>query len=460
MLTRRLAPPELPSRSVVVPIRRQDCMTTNETRYTLDRVVRMVLGTAGIVIVLGLLRYLSDVLLPFAAAVILAYLLNPLVTIFERKTKRRGLAVAITLGSFGVVGLGVLILLIPLTLSQVGRFQEDLAKLRDDLASSITREPPTETTVPSRLRTRVAAEGAGVAQSTIGWTELKDGWMEYRREAGSRSRSERLADFRKKLSGTYIGKSLDEAVRYSHSDEFRGLLLGLAKKLALGGWTVVAFALNLVLGLTGLIIVLLYLVFLLLDFPEYARTWPTFLPPQYREATVDFLIQFNDAMRRYFRGQSLVALLTGAMFSLGFSIIGLPMAVPFGLFIGLLSMVPYLPVVALVPAMLFAGLRAIEGDASFLGSVLLTLLVFAVVQVIQDTLITPRVMGRATGLRPIAILLGVFVWGKLLGFMGLLLSIPLTCLGIAYYRRYILHHVPATAGVAQERNPAKMEESS
>jgi len=428
-------------------------MGTNETRYTFDHVVRMVLGAAGIVVVLGLLRYLSDVLLPFAAAVILAYLLNPLVTIFERKTKRRGLAVAITLGGLGIVAMGALLLLIPLMLSQVDRFQEDLAKLRDDLASSIHSESPAETTV-------VAAEGAGMAKSTIGWRELKDGWMEYRHEAGSRSRSERLSDFRRKLSGTYIGKSLDEAVQYTRSEEFRGLLVGLAKSLAVGGWTVISFALNLVLGLTGLIIVLLYLVFLLLDFPEYARTWPTFLPPQYRDATVDFLLQFNDAMRRYFRGQSVIALFTGAMFSLGFSIIGLPMAVPFGLFIGLLSMVPYLPVVALVPAMLFAGLRAIETDAGFLGSVVLTLLVFAVVQVIQDTLVTPRVMGRATGLRPIAILLGVFVWGKLLGFMGLLLSIPLTCLGIAYYRRYILHHVPATAGVARERNPAKTEESS
>jgi len=410
----------------------------------------MVLGAAGIAIVLGLLRYLSDVLLPFAAAVVLAYLLNPLVTIFERKTKRRGLAVAITLGSLGIVGLGVIILLIPLTLSQVDRFREDLVKLRDDLGSPIHIESPTEKPVP-------AAEGADIGKSTIGWTELKDGWMEYRREAGNRLRSERLSDFRKKLSGTYIGKSLDEAILYSRSDEFRELLLGLAKSLAVGGWTVVAFALNLVLGLTGLIIVLLYLVFLLLDFPEYTRTWPMFLPPQYRDATVDFLTQFNDAMRRYFRGQSLVALLTGAMFPLGFSIIGLPMAVPFGLFIGLLSMVPYLPVVALVPAMLLAGLRAIEGDKSFLGSVLLTLMVFAVVQLIQDTLVTPRVMGRATGLRPITILLGVFIWGKLLGFMGLLLSIPLTCLGIAYYRRYILMNAPATAAIAVERTTNQPE---
>jgi len=441
-------------------------MSTQETRYTFDRVVRMVLSAAGLVIVLGLLRYLSDVLLPFAAAVILAYLLNPLVTKIERKTKRRGLAVAVTLGGLGIVGLGLLVFLIPLMLSQVDRFQEDLTNLRDDLGSSIHAESSTVINIPAAEGASKASDPAvtlkGVpasAKSTIGWTELKDGWVEYRREAGKRSRSERLSDYRKKLSGTYIGKSLDEAIRYTRSDEFRAFLVDVAKKLAVGGWTVVAFAFNVVLGITGLIIVLVYLVFLLVDFPEYARTWPTFLPPQYRDATVDFLTQFNEAMRRYFRGQSVVALFTGALFALGFSIMGLPMAVPFGLFIGLLSMVPYLAVVALVPAMMLAGIRAVEGDASFLGSVLLTLMVFAIVQVLQDTLITPRVMGKATGLRPIAILLGVFIWGKLLGFMGLLLSIPLTCLGIAYYRRYVLMNAPAAVS-ASEQKAAKPEKRS
>ena len=68
-------------------------MVGNETRYTFDRVVRMVLSALVLLAVLALLRYLSDVLLPFAAAVVLAYQLNPLVTLFERKTKRRGLAV-------------------------------------------------------------------------------------------------------------------------------------------------------------------------------------------------------------------------------------------------------------------------------------------------------------------------------------------------------------------------------
>ena len=60
-------------------------------------------------------------------------------------------------------------------------------------------------------------------------------------------------------------------------------------------------------------------------------------------------------------------------------------------------------------------------------------------------MITPRIMGKATGLRPVAILLGLFIWGKLLGFLGLLLAIPLTCLGIAYYQRIVLKNAPEPA---------------
>jgi len=212
----------------------------------------------------------------------------------------------------------------------------------------------------------------------------------------------------------------------------------MAAGLAIGGWTVVTWGLNLLLGLTGLVIVLVYLIFLLLDYPEYERTWKSFLPPNYRAPIVDFLVQFNTVLRRYFRGQSVVALLTGALMSLGFTIIGLPMAVPLGLFVGLLNMVPYLQAVAFLPAVFLAALRAIEGDSGFLMSVVLTFSVFVVVQIIQDTVIVPRVIGKAVGLRPVAILLGLFIWGKLLGFLGVLLAIPLTCLGIAYYRRYVL----------------------
>lgn len=420
-------------------------MAGETTPYTFDRVVRMVLSAAALVAVFLLLRYISDVLLPFAVAVVLAYLLNPLVALFERKTRRRGLAVAITLFGLVIFGLALLVLIVPLMLGQVDRFRGDVRKLTDDLGASISAASTT-TAAPAPPSGKIAkvAEESAETTSALGWHEFTEGWKEFRRDAGTQSRAERFAELRRKVAGTYIGQALDEAIGYVKSDDFRDLLLNTARQLVAGGWSVVTFSVNVVLGLTGLVIVLVYLVFLLLDFPEYARTWRSFLPPQYRDATVDFLAQFDAAMRRYFRGQSVVALLTGTLMAVGFTLIGLPMAVPFGMFVGLLAMVPYLPAVTLVPGVMLAALRAIEGDASFLASVLLLLAVYGVVQVIQDTQITPRVMGKATGLRPIAILLGVFVWGKLLGFLGLILAIPLTCLGIAYYRRYVLMHEATT----------------
>jgi len=67
----------------------------------------------------------------------------------------------------------------------------------------------------------------------------------------------------------------------------------------------------------------------------------------------------------------------------------------------------------------------------------LTLLVFAIVQIIQDSILTPRIMGKVTGLSPAIILLSVSVWGKLLGVFGLIIALPMTCLLLAYYRRII-----------------------
>jgi predicted PurR-regulated permease PerM len=416
-------------------------MADSERPYTVDRVVRLVLSAATIIAVLMLLRYLSDVLLPFAAAVVLAYLLNPLVTLLERKTKRRGLAVAMTIAGLGIIGVALVVLVVPLMIGQVSQFQHAIEKLHEDLVSSVdVAVKPAD--VPRGTTGEDEPEVAPPVKSTTGLRELKEAWTKYRGEAGTVPRSERLATLRKKVSGTYVGDLLDRGIVYTESEEFSALLVNAAKRVAVGGWTLVTFVVNLILGLTGLIIVLLYLIFLLLDYPQYARTWPTFLPPRYRDAIVEFLEQFNTALRRYFRGQSIVALSVGILFAVGFSIIGLPMAVPFGLFVGLLNMVPYLQTVGLVPGAFLAGIRAIEGDSSFLVSLVLVLLVFGLVQLIQDALITPRVMGQATGLRPVAILLGVFVWGKLLGFMGLLLAIPLTCLGIAYYRRYVLLYAP------------------
>jgi predicted PurR-regulated permease PerM len=99
--------------------------------------------------------------------------------------------------------------------------------------------------------------------------------------------------------------------------------------------------------------------------------------------------------------------------------------------------VPYLQLVGVVPAVILAVVTAVEQGSPVQGYLIGVGVVFLVAQILQDVVITPRIMGEATGLRPVVILFCVFFWGKLLGFLGVLLAIPLTCLGLAHYRRLL-----------------------
>jgi predicted PurR-regulated permease PerM len=99
--------------------------------------------------------------------------------------------------------------------------------------------------------------------------------------------------------------------------------------------------------------------------------------------------------------------------------------------------------VGTIPCLLLAGLKALEQGDNFFGALGLVLLVFGVVQLIQETVLVSRFQGEAMGLSPAIILLSISVWGKLLGFLGLILALPLTCLGLIYYRRYLWKLEPA-----------------
>ena len=164
-------------------------------------------------------------------------------------------------------------------------------------------------------------------------------------------------------------------------------------------------------------------------------------------------------MNAYFRGQSLIALCVGVLFSIGFLIIGFPMAIGLGLFIGLLNMVPYLQIVGFIPTILLAMLKAADTGQNFWVILLMALAVFAVVQAIQDMFLTPRIMGHVMGLNPAVILLSLSIWGSLLGFIGLIIALPLTTLCISYYRRFVLKENSEKATASpQEPHPQPLSE--
>ena len=219
------------------------------------------------------------------------------------------------------------------------------------------------------------------------------------------------------------------------------------QKAVPGAWKILSGAASLVIGTVGLVIVLFYLVFLLADYDHFQAAWPNMIPEDYRAATLDFLHEFAEGMRRYFRGQAAVAAIVGVLFATGFALIGLPMGILLGLFIGLLNMVPYLQIVGAVPAFLLAALGALASGGNVWIALALCGLVFAVVQTLQDMVLVPRIIGRSLGLNPVAILLSLSIWGRLLGALGLLIALPMTCLLLAWYRRNLVpssrHHTPA-----------------
>jgi len=367
-------------------------MIPNDRSFTFDRVVRLALfaGLAwGLVL---LLDYLSDVLLPFFAGLVVAYFLDPVTNRVQHVIKQRVLAALFTLVSITLAVSLVVWFMVPM----VGNELADMGRTVSKMASNTELAQAAKEHLPENV-----------------WEELNE-----------------------------ILKR-DDVKRYLTSDGAVQMAKDTAKKLLPGVWGVLSGAANVLTFITGLLVIMLYVVFLLIDYHNMAARWRDYLPPSMRDDVSRFVEEFIQATNRYFRSQALVACCVAVLFAISFSIIGLPLAILMGIFIGLLNMVPYLQIVGTIPCLLLAGLKALEQGDNFLGALGLVLLVFGVVQLIQETVLVSRFQGEAMGLSPAIILLSISVWGKLLGFLGLILALPLTCLGLIYYRRYLWKLEPA-----------------
>ncbi|MCR4592005.1 MAG: AI-2E family transporter [Bacteroidaceae bacterium] len=206
-------------------------------------------------------------------------------------------------------------------------------------------------------------------------------------------------------------------------------------------WNVVSGTVNVALSVLGVFVVLLYMFFILIDYEHICQSWVNLIPESKRNFASMVVQDVKNGMNSYFRGQSLIALIVGILFSIGFLIIDFPMAIGLGLFIGFLNLVPYMQLFGFIPTILLAILKSAETGENFWFIMLCALAVFAVVQLIQDMYLTPRIMGHVMGLNPAVILLSLSVWGSLMGIIGFIIALPLTTLLLSYYRRFVLKEV-------------------
>ena len=353
-----------------------------EKKITFDSFIRFIFGVAIVIGIIYLLDKLSAVLLPFFIAWLIAYFMYPLVRFFQYKLKLKYRVLSIVCAFLTVASViaGVFTLLVPPMIEEFGK-------------------------VNNLIMTYIS------------------------NESNINVFPQRIADF--------INENLDvkELNKIFSSENITNLTKNALPKL----WNLLSESLDILFSVIASFIILLYTVFILLDYEAIAEGWIEFIPSRYRRFASSVITDLKNGMNRYFRGQALVATCVMILSGIGFLIIGYPLALGLALLIGVLSMVPYMKVIALFPALILGLLKVADTGESIwvvLGS---ALLVFAIVQAIEDSFIVPKVMGRVTGLNPAVILLSLSIWGSLLGILGMIIALPTTSLILSYYKRFVIH---------------------
>ena len=358
---------------------------------TFDRFVRMTGIGLLIAAIFCLINYLSSVLIPFFVAWLLAYLLYPIVKFVENKLHVRIRALSIIITMIFVVSVVSLIvyLIIP---PMIDQFQ----KLYVILSHWV--HETTHTNSISEWLSQVLTEN-----------------------------HQRIEAFFK-------------------SPDFTATLKSAAPKF----FNVLSQTASIILSIVASLITLLYMFFILMDYEYLTANWIRIFPPKVRPFWNELMNDVERELNNYIRGQSAVAACMGVMFCVGFSLLDFPMAIALGILIGIMDLVPYLHTFALIPTAFLAMLKAADTGQNFWVIFGLAVGLFAVVQIITDMIVTPKIMGKAMGLNPAVLLLSLSVWGTILGFIGLIVALPLTTIIIAYWQRYVTREGDRPMHLARE----------
>ncbi len=330
----------------------------------------------GAVVAAFLFLYLfRDILLPFVLGLILAYLLNPLVTRLEKMRIGRTAAALIVSGAIVLV-FGVLaVLLVPFLANQIAELINNLPQIIQNLQAFAAQH---FTPLIERLG---GPQAVGDVQTSI---------AEMAKSAG-------------------------------------GLLGDILSSIWSGGEAIMnAFMLVVVTPIIAF--------YLLIDWPRFTRTIDAWLPRRHDDTVRRLFGEMDHAISGFLRGQTAVVLLLAAFYALALFFIGLDYGVAIGIGAGLLS---FVPLVGAVTGFIVSGAVATVQFWPEWWMIALTLGVFVFGQIMEGYVIAPKIVGEATGVHPVWLMFALFAFGYLFGFVGLLLAVPLAAI-IAVLCRFAL----------------------
>ena len=350
--------------------------------FTFDRIARMLVLSVLILLIYVAVQAIWSIILPFLLAGIFAYVMMPLVRFFQYtlRLRSRGLSVILTLLLLGAVVYLAVIFIIP-------SINAEIEKTLQVISGYSSGQDILTMILPRNIRNYL------------------NGGL-------------RWGNFPQQLSFEKVLENVKLLL-----DQVGGII---NSTLSIFSWGLV------------FLIGFIYFVFILLDFENLARGFISLFPKTLRPTIRTISMDLDRYMNNYFRGQALIAISVGILLSIGFNIIGLPLATAMGIFIGILNFIPYMQALGIIPLGLASLLMAAQTGENAFVCMLLAYGVLMVVQIFQDMIIVPRIMGQTMGMRPSLILLVLSIWGYLLGFFGMLIALPITMFIYSLYMRYVL----------------------
>ena len=343
---------------------------------SIRKIANIVFAAAVVVVVVWVVDILKNVLLPFCLACLIAYFMEPLVQLNRKwfKMKGRVLAAFLTILETTIVVGALVYFLVPSVVNEIDSMRQMYEKASAS-RDGLLRLPP----------------------------------------------------------------ALSEWVNHTFKTGGDGSMLQFKQieQMLNSGASIVSESVGFLFHTLQWLIAFIYVIFILIDYPQLMGGFRKLVPPRYRTVAYKLFDDIKVNMNHYFRCQALIAACAAVFYCIGFSIVGIPLAIVLGLLVGVLYMIPYFQYVTLVPVTVICFIYSLGGAAEFLPLLGKCGLVYVVSQCICDYVITPHVMGKEMGMNPAIILLSLSIWGSLLGIIGMIIALPVSALIMTYYERYI-----------------------
>jgi predicted PurR-regulated permease PerM len=402
--------------------------------------VVLLIVIAGVVVYVGanLISFLQPILIPVAIAIILAYLLDPLITELCRRGLGRTWAIMLIFASALIALFGLFWWVVPTISEQSANFAKELPSYtqtaRDRIVDLVVRY---NRALGGTSGTRGNSARSGLVNLLLGTPPPRpaNATPSATPSPTASPTVESIAPAPPKLSS---------AERQRVEGDVEKMIVYIQHQLPTWSdkvWNILKKSIGGFLGIAGfllsLIMVPIYLFFLLKERPRIEKRWKDYLPLRpspLKDEIASTLSEINSYIIAYFRGQLLVCLVDGILIGAALSLLGLNFAPLIGLFVVILTMIPYIGIVICwVPAVVVAAFQ--WGDWTH---PLIVTGIFLVIQNLEGMFYAPRIVGNSVGLHPMTVIVSIFVWGLLIGgLLGPILAVPLTATIKVLLTRYV-----------------------